>query len=111
MTLNDLLHVDVVAADGRRLGRVTDVRVQGKTTPGGTLAPLPVVGLLVSGRHTGSLLGYERRREQGPWLVRRLVRALHRGAFYVEWADVESWDASARRVRLRPGARRQSPDT
>ncbi|HEY4315794.1 MAG TPA: hypothetical protein VGO19_09840, partial [Actinomycetes bacterium] len=49
--------------------------------------------------HAGSMLGYDRRAEQGPWLVRVLVRALHSHAGYVPWADVEAIDLERREIR------------
>jgi hypothetical protein len=97
--LDDLLSLPVEFADGSHAGFVNDVRL---APPPGDPHPstLVVEGLLVDGRHAGSLLGYDRRREQRPWIIRTLVRALHRHAGYVAWSDVEqvSWDEG--RVRL-----------
>jgi hypothetical protein len=68
----------------------------------GVSAPLHVVGLVVSDRHAGSLLGYDRRADQGPWLVRVLVRLVHRKARYVRRADVDV-DWAGPRVSADPG--------
>jgi hypothetical protein len=97
--LNDLLSLPVEFADGSHAGFVNDVRLvprSGDRHP----STLVVEGLVVDGRHAGSLLGYDRRRDQGPWVIRTLVRALHRHAGYVAWSDVEqvAWDEG--RVRL-----------
>jgi hypothetical protein len=40
------------------------------------------------------MLGYDRHEAHGPWLVRAVVRALHRNACYIPWKaihDIE-WD-------------------
>jgi hypothetical protein len=86
--LSRLLGADVLAADGRRLGFVSDLRLVQAGPPRGLMATLLVEGIIVGGRHPGSLLGYERRPEQGPWLVRSIVRMLHRKVRYVLWGDV-----------------------
>jgi PRC-barrel domain len=86
--LHDLLGLPVVAPDGRRLGYVNDVRLSPGPAVRGLHAELVVDGLVVADRHAGSLLGYDRRAEQGPWLVRWAVRALHRKARYVPWRAI-----------------------
>jgi len=91
--LNDLLGLPVVAAGGRVLGHVNDVRLAPGRAVHGVRAELVVDGLIVADRHAGSLLGYDRRAEQGPWLIRRAVRAVHRNAGYAPWEWVReiSW--------------------
>ena len=86
---------------GRALGHVNDVRLATGHGIRGTRAELLVEGFVVGTRHAGSLLGYDRRSEQGPWLVRRLVRWLHRHAGYVAWEAVRSVDWGERRVVVR----------
>jgi sporulation protein YlmC with PRC-barrel domain len=81
--LGHLLHLPVVAPSGRSLGGVLDVRV---TAHG------DVAGLLVGRGGPGSLLGYERRRDQGPWLVGNAIRWLHRHSGYVARGDVVEID-------------------
>lgn len=91
MRLGDLLGAEVRGPQGEPVGVVTDVRLEVRRTPAsGDAFDLRLVGLLVSRRHTGSLLGYERGHSRGPWLVRMLVRLLHRGARYVPWSEVVS---------------------
>jgi hypothetical protein len=86
--------MEVRGPESVRLGGVIDVRLESRRgDPGGRLL---VVGLLVGRGGPGSMLGYDRRGDQGPWLVNRVVRWLHRHAGYVGWAyvvDVD-WDAA-----------------
>ena len=103
--LGDLLGADVVQVDGTRLGHLNDVRLAPTSAVHGVFPELVVEGIVVDGRHAGSLLGYDRRREQGPWLVRWAVRTLHRGAGYLPWDDVEQVDWERREVRVRAGLR------
>jgi hypothetical protein len=58
------------------------------------LDPDCVDGLIVGARVQGSMLGYDRREIQGPWLVRALVRLVNRDLAYVPWASVRriDWD-------------------
>jgi hypothetical protein len=88
----------VVNEGGAVLGHVNDVRLATGAAVRGTRAELLLDGLVVGNRHAGSLLGYDRRREQGPWLLRRVVRWLHRRAGYVPWRAVRAVDWSGRRV-------------
>jgi sporulation protein YlmC with PRC-barrel domain len=90
MRASDLIGQDVLDSAGRRLGVVTDLRcVQDGPLRGAMQAPR-VHALIVSRRRTGSLLGYDRRAQQGPWLIRRVVRLLHRDAVLVPWEAVAS---------------------
>jgi sporulation protein YlmC with PRC-barrel domain len=88
---SELIGADVTDAAGRRLGVVTDIRCVQDGPVRGAMAAPRVTALLVSRRHTGSLLGYDRRAQQGPWLVRAVVRALHRHLVEVPWAAVETY--------------------
>ena len=92
MTLNDLLGCHVVTEEGKRLGHVIDVRLKtaGRDKP---VQILPFDALIVSRRQTGSFFGYERRREQGPLILARFFRWLHRDAQLVPWSGVARWDA------------------
>lgn len=94
--LSELLGTAVVDLDGNVVGHVNDVRLGPGPAVHGTRAELVVEGIIVADRHAGSLLGYDRRREQGPWLVRRIVRYLHRRARYLPWSDVAELDWSSR---------------
>ena len=89
MLLSDLLESDAVDADGERLGAVIDVRLEISGAPRQLLAETVVTGLLVSPRSRFSTWGYERRGEDGPYLIARFQRWLHRGTFLVAWDDVE----------------------
>lgn len=87
MRASDLIGRDVVDGSGAPVGVITDVRcVQDGPLRGGQ-AMLRVDALLVSRHHTGSALGYDRSK-QGPWLVRVVVRWLHRHLRVVPWSDV-----------------------
>jgi sporulation protein YlmC with PRC-barrel domain len=110
MRLSDLLGCTVNDPEGTRLGTVTDVRLaQIGPVHGSALAELVVESLLVSPRNTGALFGYERRTEQGPWLVRAAIRWLHRDAFLIAWNDIAEWDEAAHRIDLARGHHRQAP--
>jgi sporulation protein YlmC with PRC-barrel domain len=98
MRASELIGQDVVDAAGRRLGIVTDLRCVQDGLRRGHLAGIRVDALVVSRRHTGSWLGYDRRPAQGPWLVRAIVQLLHRNAIVVPWADV---DETGGPIRLR----------
>jgi hypothetical protein len=60
-----------------------------------------VAALIVSAGHTGSLLGYDRRKQQGPWLVRIIVQFLHRQALLIPWDDIAD---PAGPIRLKPSS-------
>ena len=98
--LNDLLELPVVATDESTLGHVLDVRL----SPRDALASgdIRAVGLVVgrTGR-PGSLLGYDRSADQGPWAVARVVRWIHRHTAYLPMEQVEQVDWDGRAVRLR----------
>jgi len=98
--LRDILGMDVFAADGRRLGHVNDLRLAPTLAVEGTMARLIVDGLIVDGRHSGSMLGYDRRAEQGPRLVRWAVRGMHRHAGYAPWTAVSEIDWPANEITL-----------
>ncbi|KRE95354.1 hypothetical protein ASG76_06765 [Nocardioides sp. Soil774] len=68
-----------VTHDGTPAGRVVDVRA--RPEPGRGL----VVRELVVGRGgPGSMLGYDRTPDMGPWLVAAVVRRLHRDSWVVD---------------------------
>jgi PRC-barrel domain protein len=98
--LGRLLGLPVLYASGEPAGRVSDVRV---TAAAGTVgyAAMTVTGLVVASRGSGSLLGYDRNREQGPWLVATIVGLLHRDTGYVDWSEVAHVDWEAGVVHLR----------
>ena len=106
MRLSDLLGASVTDAGGSHLGDVSDVRLAQIGRPHLAMAELEVESLIVSPRSTGSLFGYDRRSDQGPLLLRAVIRFLHRHAFIVDWRDVD-WNADSRRVTLRHSASRR----
>jgi sporulation protein YlmC with PRC-barrel domain len=89
-----LTGMDVIGPTGERVGRVLDARFEPDPT-----RRLALVSLIVGEGRPGSLLGYDRRGERGPWLVRTAVLWLHRHTAIVaaEHAHI-SWDD--REVRL-----------
>ena len=103
MRAGELLGAEVLAPDGRRLGVVSDLRC---TLDGPSDGPTPaprVRALVVTGRHVGASLGYQQEGQRGPWLVRRLVRALHRGARLVDVDLVDRLDGRTIRLSRDPG--------
>jgi sporulation protein YlmC with PRC-barrel domain len=104
-TLNQVLQMPVQDLEGRRLGRPLDVRLDRETSDPGER--IKVIGLVVGRGRPGSYFGYDRRPEMGPWLVRTVIRRLHRHSAYVDLTELEEldWDAGVIRVdprRLRP---------
>jgi len=99
--LGTLTGMDVVDPEGRRMGRVIDARF----APGAS-GLLELHSLLVGHGRPGSLLGYDRRADQGPWLVRVVVRRLHRDTVVAPAADAGiDWDERTVRLRRRPAER------
>lgn len=93
MRASDVIGRDVHDQDGRRLGHVIDLRCtpdEGRSTGGGT--SLRITAVVVSRRHTGSQLGYDRHEQQGPWLIRAIVRRLHRDLQVVPTSSVTAWE-------------------
>jgi sporulation protein YlmC with PRC-barrel domain len=89
--LNDVLQLRACGPDGDELGRVLDVRLHTvRREPLGLVAE----GLVVGRGRPGGYLGYDRDGKQGPWLLNRLVRRLHRHSGYVPMSDVGAidWD-------------------
>jgi sporulation protein YlmC with PRC-barrel domain len=100
MRASDLVGREVQAADGSAVGVITDLRCVQDGPLRGTHAALRVESLLVSRHHTGSTLGYDRERQQGPWLIRTIVRRLHRRMQVIPWSAIEDEGPP---IRLRPG--------
>ena len=98
--LNELMWMRVYGEGGAELGNVIDVRAapSGQAGPG---APILVTGLVVGRGRPGSYLGYDRRPDQGPWAVNRVVRWLHRhsGLVGIEHVDRIDWDTDKITVR------------
>lgn len=98
--LSHLLSMHVVFADGRDGDQVTDVRVSGGLDHEAGEG-LVVVGLVIGRRRPGTYFGYHRYPSMGPWVLRHLVRFLHRRTGYLDWDDVDEVDWDDRVVRLR----------
>jgi sporulation protein YlmC with PRC-barrel domain len=86
MRLSELLGVDVVDADGRRVGAVADVRLVQDGPLLGAYAAWRVSGLIVVEKRRVRLLGYERL--VGPTLLRLLIRRLAGGVWFIPWDEV-----------------------
>lgn len=96
--LGRLTGMDVLGPGGERLGRVLDARFE--PSPEGSLV---LCSLIIGHGRPGSLLGYDRRSDQGPWLVRTVVRRLHRHTVIVGAGAAEiSWADSTVRLRAQP---------
>jgi hypothetical protein len=99
--LDDLLGMTVRFRDTSLERQVIDVRLAPSSRVPGPLAELVVSGMIVGSQRPGTLFGYDRHPHQGPWLIRTIVRWLHRNSGFVEWADVESIDWHGRVVTVR----------
>lgn len=88
--LSALLRMTVETSAGPDHHHILDVRLDDSQR---------VVGLVVGRGRPGSLLGYDRNGDQGPALVRHVVRRLHRHSAYVPWERVTGVDWDAGRVR------------
>ena len=107
MRASDLLGARVVTAGGRELGVVTGLRCTSDGPKGRGTLPAPVLrALVVAHRGVGAALGYQQEQQRGPWLVRVLVRWLHKPDRMVEWSDVERMGDGV--VRLKAGAAERS---
>jgi sporulation protein YlmC with PRC-barrel domain len=82
--LGSLTGMDVLEPDGRRVARVLDARFDPDDS-----GRLVLRSLVVGHGHPGSLLGYDRRKGMGPWLVRAVVGRLHRHTCVVSVADTQ----------------------
>jgi len=82
LRLGTLTGMEVRDRDGEAIGRVIDARCY----PDGER--LVVREVLVGRGGPGSMLGYERHPDKGPWLVGALVRWWHRGTRVIPLTDV-----------------------
>ena len=78
-----------------------DVRLVPSDRLRGQLNEFVADGLIVGKMRPGTLFGYDRHASQGPWVIRQIIRYLHRDTGYVSWSDVERVDWEAQVVRLR----------
>lgn len=107
--ISDLIGARVNSRGGESLGQVLDVGCTAFERTDHGLGRLRVVDLLVGPHHAGARLGYVEDSHEGPWLIARLVRRLHRADRRVPFSAVESidWEGSAITVRLTPEAVQQ----
>jgi sporulation protein YlmC with PRC-barrel domain len=98
--LNDVLQLEVHGPDGGRLGRVLDVRLRTHRRE-----PLELIagGLVVGRGRPGGYLGYDRDGKQGPLLLNRLVRRIHRHSGYVPMRDVVAVDWNEQTLTVAAG--------
>ncbi|MGN6251022.1 MAG: hypothetical protein ACTHNS_04310 [Marmoricola sp.] len=90
-----------VEHEGRRIGQVVDVRLDGRQVEQESQAK--VVALMVGHGRPGARLGYDRHPEQGPRLLSLVVRALHRHRGLVAMADADvDWEHGVVTVRAAP---------
>jgi sporulation protein YlmC with PRC-barrel domain len=96
--LNDVLQLEVRGPSGESVGQVLDVRLHIVRRE-----PLELVaeGLVVGRGRPGGYLGYDRDGKQGPWLLNRLVRRIHRHSGYVPMSDVGAVDWDEQTVEIR----------
>jgi hypothetical protein len=104
--LSDLLGMHVVFADGRDGDQVIDVRMVHGDRVRVTMSELVVDGFIIGRRRPGTLFGYDRNPSMGPWVLRVIVRALHRHTGYVDWSDIRHVDWHTSTLRLRVDALR-----
>lgn len=103
--LGRLAGMSVVDPDGSRRGRVLDARFEPDDD-----GRLVMCSLIVGHGRPGSILGYDRREEQGPWLVKSAVRWLHRHTVIVAAEDAEiDWAAGTVHLRSTPTERPGHP--
>ncbi|HJQ01838.1 MAG TPA: hypothetical protein VJ851_09570 [Jatrophihabitans sp.] len=100
MRASELIGRPVVDPAGRPLGIVIDLRCVQDGPLRGNMAAPRVNQLVVSPRRAGSMLGYHRPEQRGPWLIRAVVRWLHRNLRMIDWDDVEiDWNSGPIRLR------------
>ena len=92
--------MSVSSTGGVRRGRVLDVRLEPVGEP--VRDRLVITHLVIGRGRPGANLGYDRHPDQGPWLVSRAVRWLHRHSAPVEWGAVRRIDWANRQVEIDP---------
>jgi hypothetical protein len=99
MKASELLHRRVVDGRGTPVGYVTDLRCTLTGPLRGVMCVPRIEALVVSRRRVGSLLGYDRRKQQGHWILRIVVRRMHRDLQVVPWSSVDRYEPE---IRLKP---------
>jgi hypothetical protein len=98
MRASELLDARVVTADGHPVGVVTGLRCSFDTDDDGRPSAPLVRELVVSSRRVGGALGYQQEAQHGPWLVHRVIRALHRDTRTIDVRSIESVDEGTIRL-------------
>jgi hypothetical protein len=104
MILSDLFRLPVMV-EGQRVGYLVDARFELRDARRKGVGDARLVGFIVSKSVHDSFLGYERTSVTSPWLIAHFLAWRHRGAFLVNWEDVEMLKHDA--VLLRPGYKRR----
>ncbi|MCW2800663.1 MAG: hypothetical protein JWQ70_2135 [Aeromicrobium sp.] len=97
---SELAGMSIRFSDGTDGDQVIDVRME-QTAERGHLPRLVTSGLIVGRNRPGTLFGYDRDSQKGPWLIKAILRWAHRHSGYVPWTDVAAINWDERRVRLR----------
>ncbi|MFF5113127.1 PRC-barrel domain-containing protein [Streptosporangium sp. NPDC000509] len=103
--VSDLIGRPVVDSGGGRVGQVADVRFdQDGPLIEEVRNAFRFNGLIVVPRHTGRLFGYERGPGgRAPWLVREVIRRLHRNSRFAAWSQIASLGGEAVRLSVPVG--------
>jgi len=88
--VGQLVGMEVRGPGGDRPGRVLDARLAPKGSR--TTRRLEVTHLIVGRSRPGTLLGYDRGDFNGPWLIHRVVKRLHRHSGLLPIAAVSAID-------------------
>jgi hypothetical protein len=100
MRASDLLGARVVTAGGDEIGVVIGLRCTSDGPKKRGSLPAPRLRAIVVGhRGIGAALGYQQEKQRGPWLIRSMMRRLHRDDRVVDWADVDGVEAGVVRLR------------
>jgi hypothetical protein len=83
MRASDYIGRTAYDPEGRPLGRVADL-----ITTRDAEGRFRVTAALITPRHRGRLLGFERPGIQAPWVLEKLSRLLHRGTREIPWSDL-----------------------
>jgi sporulation protein YlmC with PRC-barrel domain len=101
--LSGLLGHPVVDATGRAVGRIVEVRALPFERSGLELGRLRLVDVVCSGSRVGEELGYTLE-PQGPWILSRLMRWLHRHDVRIPMEDLLDLSPDVEHWRLRAEA-------
>jgi sporulation protein YlmC with PRC-barrel domain len=89
MRISEVLGAEVRDGNGRRLGKVRDVRLvqDGPAVAGQDLA-FRVDAVLVGPTGSATRLGYTRNQVQGPWLIRVIATWRERATQEIPWHEL-----------------------